>query len=105
MRVRNDWKKWLLPPPEQQELTHNISSQGPPEITINSLPPHFQRLGFEGSNSNSNLPLQGEASISRSTSGDLTEHVQLTGLHVSADPGQVMGPVDVGRALIMSDSF
>jgi hypothetical protein len=103
--VRGDWKKWLFPP--EQESTRNISLQGhPSQITINSLPPRFQRLGLEGSNSNSNLPLQGEASLSRSsTSGDLTEHVQLTGLHVSADPGQVMGPVDVGQVLVMSDSF
>lgn len=102
MRKRNDWKKWLLPP-EQQESTLNISSPvSPSQIIVGSLTPHFQKLGLEGSNSNPNLPLQGEASFSRpSTSGDL----QLTGLHVSSGPGQVMAPVDVGRMLVMSDTF
>lgn len=106
VRRRENWKKWLLPP-EQQESTGNFSSQGSSsQITNSSLSSHLQRLGLESGNGHFDLPLQGEASLSRSsTSGDMSEHVQLTGLHVNAEPGQVMGPVDVGRVLVMGNTF
>ncbi|XP_078173678.1 winged-helix DNA-binding transcription factor family protein [Carex rostrata] len=99
MRKRNDWMNWLLPP--EHKLTHNASSRGPPsQIAISSVTPHLQNLGLEGSN------MQGEASLARSSSGNLTEQVQLTGLHLTAGPSQVMGHVDVmGRMLVRSDTF